>query len=169
SEAQASRNSRYLDGIGKMVSYGITGSMVAAAASPALVRGLVDGIGVKAVQRMAMETGLQMGTSLIFNGNLEGVDLADIGFAGVFGKYAFFSQSIVDYRTGPGLSSTFGFLGNEKSVFATSIDLFTAGFNTGHSSLMNKSKIDQNVINVINGFNGTLRVLVGETMLLSKE
>ncbi|WP_375585538.1 hypothetical protein [Cyclobacterium xiamenense] len=50
SEALASRNSTYLDGIGKMVTYGISGSIVAAAASPALLRGMVEGPGGRVVQ-----------------------------------------------------------------------------------------------------------------------
>ncbi|MEX2564707.1 MAG: RHS repeat-associated core domain-containing protein [Cyclobacteriaceae bacterium] len=161
SEAQASRNSRYLDGIGKMVSYGITGSMVAAAASPVLVRGLVDGIGAKAVQRMAMETGLQMGTSLIFNGNTVSADIADIGLAGLFGKSAFFLQAFVDINKKDGFSSSIG-IGNQKRISETVVDFSVGGFNFGYNKLLTNSEINSKVVSIISEINGTARILTGK-------
>ncbi|SEJ80875.1 hypothetical protein SAMN05192553_1163 [Cyclobacterium xiamenense] len=161
SEALASRNSRYLDGIGKMVTYGISGSMVAAAASPALVRGMVEGLGGRVVQRMGMEAGLQMGMSFLFNGNLKSVDIADIGLAGLFGKSAFFSQALVDINLNDGFSSSFG-IGNHKRISETALDLSVGGFNFGYNRLLNSSEIDREVISIISNINSTARILTGK-------
>lgn len=161
SEALASRNNPYLDGIGMMVSYGITGNIVAAAASPVLIRGLADGLGTKYLGRMVAETGLQMGTSLIFNGNLKGVDLADIGLAGLFGKSAFFLQALIDVNSKDGFSSSIG-VGNQKQFSETAIDLGVGGFNFGYNKLLINSEINKNVISIISNINGTARVLTGK-------
>ncbi|NHE57915.1 DUF6443 domain-containing protein [Cyclobacterium plantarum] len=166
SEALASRNSRYLDGIGMMVSYGITGSMVAAFASPALVRGLVDGLGARVVQRMGMEAGLQMGMSLILRRDLAGVDYADILTTGVFGKSAFFGHALLDLDSSSGLSDSFGILGEKKSILASTIDGLVGGFNFGYGQLLNNSEIDRATINFISTFNGGARTLVGQVSTL---
>ncbi|MDN3689144.1 DUF6443 domain-containing protein [Cyclobacterium jeungdonense] len=160
-EALASRNSRYLDGIGKMVSHGITGSMVAAVASPVLVRGVVEGLGARVVQRMGMEVGLQMGMSLLFNGNLKSVDVADIGLAGLFGKSAFFSQALFDINLKDGFSSSIG-IGNQKRISETTLDLGVGGFNFGHNKLLNSSEIDKRVVSIISNINSTARILTGK-------
>ncbi|SHN22755.1 RHS repeat-associated core domain-containing protein [Cyclobacterium lianum] len=162
-DAQASRNSRYLDGIGMMVSYGITGSMVAAAASPVLLRGLVDGLGARAVQRMGMEAGLQMGMSLVFNGNFKKMDFADIGMAGLFGKWAFASNALIDIKPDQGFSTSLG-IGNKKSLYETSIDIGIGGYNRSFNQLLKTSEINKNVIKTISSINGTSRMIVGETM-----
>jgi len=150
-----------LDGIGMMVSYGITGSMVAAVASPVLVRGLVDGLGAQVMQRMGLETGLQMGTSLIFNGDLSGVDLADIGMAGLFSKMAFVGQAFIDFKSKEGLKTSFG-LGMDKTIWDTSMDFAVGGFNSGYSKLLESSEINKNVVSTITIFNGGLRTVVSE-------
>ncbi|MFO7825300.1 MAG: hypothetical protein R6V72_15285 [Cyclobacterium sp.] len=161
SEALASRNSRYLDGIGMMVSYGITGSMVAAFASPALVRGLVDGLGAQAVQRMGMEAGLQVRTSLVFNGNFKKMDFADIVLSGIMGKLAFVPQALVDYDYQFGLTTSFG--GDpQKTLWETSIDLAVGGFNSGYSHLLDISGINSKVVSILSFTNGTMRNAAGE-------
>ncbi|WP_178371523.1 hypothetical protein [Cyclobacterium lianum] len=144
-----------------MVSYGITGSMVAAAASPVLVWGLVDGLGARVVQRMGMEAGLQMGMSLIFNKDLAGVDLADIGMAGLFGKSAFFLQALIDINAKDGFSSSIG-IGNKKQFSETAIDLGVGGFNFGYNKLLDHSEINRNVISIISNINGSARILTGK-------
>ena len=161
SEALASRNSRYLDGIGKMVTYGISGSMVAAAASPALVRGMVEGLGGRVVQRMGIETGVQISTSLVFSGNLETMDFADIGLAGLFRRNAFVGQALIDYESEEGLKTIFG-IGNEKSLWDTSIDFGVGGFNAGYNWLLKTSEINSSVVNFISVSNAGIRTLVSE-------
>ncbi|WP_162417764.1 hypothetical protein [Cyclobacterium roseum] len=150
-----------MDGIGKMVTYGISGSMVAAAASPALVRGMVEGLGARVVQRMGIEAGLQMGMSLLFSGNLKSVDIADIGLAGLFGKSAFFSQAIVDINLKDGFSSSIG-IGNQKRISETALDLGVGGFNFGHNRLLNSSEIDRDVVSIISNINSTARIITGK-------
>ena len=167
-EAQASSNSRYLDGIGKMVSYGISGSMVAAIASPALVRGLAEGLGARVVQRMGMEAGLQMGMSLTFNGRLGESDVADIGMTGMFGKWAFISNALIDIKPNQGFSTSFG-IGKKKSIYETSIDMGVGAYNSGFNQLIHTSEINKSVIKVISSINGSSRVIVGETMKLSQK
>ncbi|SEJ80899.1 hypothetical protein SAMN05192553_1165 [Cyclobacterium xiamenense] len=166
-EALASRNSRYLDGIGKMVTYGISGSMVAAAASPALVRGMVEGLGAQVVQRMGMEAGLQMGANLIFRGNLSGVDIADIGFAGLFGKWGFISSALIDIKPDQGFSTSFG-IGNKKSIYETTIDMGIGGYNRSFNQLLDISEINKSVIKLVSSINGSSRVLVGEAMKIQQ-
>ncbi len=144
-----------------MVSYGITGSMVAAFASPALVRGLVDGLGAQVVQRMGIEAGLQMGTSLVFSGNFETIDYADIGLAGLFGGKAFIGQALIDYESEEGLKTIFG-IGGEKSIWDTSIDFGVGGFNAGYNRLLKSSEINNSVVNFVSVFNGGLRTMVSE-------
>ncbi|SEJ41711.1 hypothetical protein SAMN05192553_103785 [Cyclobacterium xiamenense] len=144
-----------------MVTYGISGSQVAAAASPALVRGMVEGLGGRVVQRMGIETGLQMGTSLVFEGNLSGVDIADIGFAGLFSKLAFVGQAFVDFKSKDGLKTSLG-LGTDKTIWDTSLGFAVGGFNAGYSKLLDSSEIDKNVISIISTFNGGVRTLVTE-------
>lgn len=45
---------------------------------------------------MFLKAGWQMGNSLLYDGNLTQMDLADIGFAG-FGKYSFVLMAIFDF------------------------------------------------------------------------
>lgn len=161
-EALQSRNSGYLDGIGAMVSYGITGSILAVAASPMLVESLGQALGARTLGNMSVEAGLQISTSLIFNRNLSGVDMADIALAGVFGKFSFVSQALVDFNSQDGFSTTFGFGDYRKSLFSTGIDLGVGSFNLGHSELLNLSEINSNVIKIYNNASGALRVGVGE-------
>ncbi|WP_236139153.1 hypothetical protein [Mongoliitalea daihaiensis] len=69
-EALQSRNSGYLDGIRAMVSFGITGSIVAAAANPMLIETLAPIMASKTGIDMTVEATWQAGNSLLFNGNL---------------------------------------------------------------------------------------------------
>ncbi|WP_163378435.1 hypothetical protein [Cyclobacterium sp. SYSU L10401] len=167
SEALASRNSRYLDGIGMMVSYGITGSMVAAVASPVLVRGLVDGLGARVVQRMGIEASQQMVFSYLGNGDLSKVDLFDIAAAGVFRKSAFLFQGFGDFTTKAGFQDALGLaseigIGGTKSTTASLVDLGVGGFNWKWKNTLDNSDIDKVVINTISNFNNTITLGVGE-------
>lgn len=149
-----------------MVTYGISGSMVAAAASPALVREMVEGLGRRVVQRMGMEAGLQMGMSLILRGDLAGVDYADILTTGVFGKSAFFGHALMNLDSSTGLSDPFGIFGEKKSILATTIDGLVGGFNFGYVQLLNNSEIDRATIHFISTFNGGARTIVGQVSTL---
>ncbi|WP_375585530.1 hypothetical protein [Cyclobacterium xiamenense] len=160
-QAQASGYSPYLEGIGKMVSYGISGSMVAAAALPALGRGMVEGPNGRVVQRMGFEAGLQIGMSLLFNGDLKSTDIADIGFAGLFSRFAFVGQSFVDFKYTDGLKTSIG-LGMDKTIWDTSLGFGFGGINSGYKKLLDSSEIDKNVITIISTFNGGMRTLVTE-------
>ena len=77
-----------------MVSYGITGSIVAAAASPMLIETLAPVMASKTGIDMTVEATWQAGNSLLFNGNFSQMDLADIGFAGLYGKSGYVAMAI---------------------------------------------------------------------------
>ncbi|WP_375585531.1 hypothetical protein [Cyclobacterium xiamenense] len=167
-QAQASRHSPYLEGIGKMVSYGISGSMVAAAASPSLVRGMVEGLGGRVVQRMGIEAALQTGMSFTFNGRLGESDVADIGMTGLFGKWAFISNALIDIKPDQGFATTFG-VGKRKSIYETSIDMGIGAYNRSFNLLLNTSEINKSVVKVISSINGSSRIIVGETIKKSQK
>lgn len=150
-----------------MVSYGINGSMVAAVASPVLVRGLVDGLGARVVQRMGIEASQQMVFSYLGNGALSKVDLFDIAAAGVFRKSAFLFQGFGDFtsKTGfqdaLGLSNRIGIRGTESTT-ASLVDLGVGSFNWKWKNSLDNSEIDKVVINTISNFNNTITLGVGE-------
>jgi RHS repeat-associated protein len=144
------RDSEFMRGIRAMVAYGVTGSMVAAAASPILIESLGQAMGARALGNVSVEAGLQVSTSLMFNRNLSGVDMADIALSGVFGKFGFVSQAFVDFNYQDGFSTTFGFGDYNKSFLSTGLDLGVGSFNLGHSEVLKISGINSNVINIYN-------------------
>ncbi|WP_166147826.1 hypothetical protein [Cyclobacterium plantarum] len=167
SEALASRNSRYLDGIGMMVSYGITGSMVAAVASPVLVRGMIEAFGKSALFHSGIEASQQMIFSFLGNGDFSKVDLFDIAAAGVFRKSAFLFQGFGDFTTKAGFQDALGLaseigIGGTKSTTASLVDLGVGGFNWKWKNTLDNSDIDKVVINTISNFNNTITLGVGE-------
>lgn len=105
---------------------------------------------------MNMEATWQAGNSLLFNGNISQMDLADIGFAG-FGKYGFVLMATFDI-TSSGEFSMIGF-GKNKSQFAT--DMLIGGFNRWHIDAMGSANVGESVINFFNNVNSPLRNTVG--------
>ncbi|WP_375585537.1 hypothetical protein [Cyclobacterium xiamenense] len=89
------------------------------------------------------------------------MDFADIGLAGLFGRNAFIGQALIDYGTEEGLKTIFG-IGNEKSLWDTSIDFGVGGFNAGYNWLLKTSEINSSVVNFISVSNAGLRTLVSE-------
>ncbi|MGY6520208.1 MAG: hypothetical protein ACXIUD_00655 [Mongoliitalea sp.] len=152
-EALLSRNSKYLDGIRAMVGYGITGSMVAAAASPMLIETLAPLMASKTGIDMTIEATWQAGNSLLFNGSLSQMDIADIRFAGIGGKYTYVFQAIVDFDAG-GLKVA----GANKNPLKVGMDLGIGRFNSWHSNEMKIAGVDKTVINFFNRVNQPLRI-----------
>jgi len=172
-EALASRDNPYLDGIGMMVSYGISGSMIAAVASPVLVRGLVDGIGKSALFHSGFEAGQQMMFSYLGSGDFSKVDLLDIAAAGIFRKSAFLFQGFGDFTSKNGFQDALGLatslgIGGTKSTTASLVDLGVGGFNWKWKNTLDKSEIDKIVINTISNFNNTITLGIGEIIKTRK-
>ncbi|AWW28887.1 hypothetical protein DN752_01370 [Echinicola strongylocentroti] len=151
-EAQQSKNSEYLDGIRNMYKYGVTGSILAIAASPILLETLAN----KAGGDMALEAGFQIMNSLLYNGDLSQVDIADIGFA-AFSKYGFVGMAILDYTPGEGVVT----VGTGKNAAQFGTDLLIGGFNKWHTDKMGVAGVEKGVVEFFNGFNGNLRNTVG--------
>ncbi|MEX2410313.1 MAG: hypothetical protein WD607_02900, partial [Candidatus Paceibacterota bacterium] len=105
----------------------------------------------------------QMGTSLIFNGDFGGSDVADIGMTAIFGKWAFISNALIDIKPDQGISTSFG-IDNKKSIYETTIDIGIGGYNRGFNQLLDISEINKNVIKIISSINGSSRMLVGEVI-----
>jgi len=104
---------------------------------------------------------LQMGMSLLFNGDLKSTDIADIGLAGLFGKSAFFSQAIVDSNSKDGFSSSIG-IENHKRISETVPDVGVAGFNYGYKRLPDNSEIDKTLVSIGSTIHNPARVFPGE-------
>ncbi|UJP67011.1 hypothetical protein IPZ59_06995 [Mongoliitalea daihaiensis] len=106
---------------------------------------------------MTIEATWQAGNSLLFNGNFSQMDLADIGFAGLFGKSGYVAMAMFDYTPQNGLT-TIGF-GKSEAKFAT--DMLIGRFNRWHLNKMDNAGIDQSVIKFFNNINSPLRNTIG--------
>lgn len=156
-EAQQSKNSEYLDGIRAMYKYGVSGSMLAVAGSPIFVDGLAQALANRAGLDMALEAGFQVGDSLLYHGDLSQVDIADIGFAGIFGKSGFVAMAMFDYTPREGLIA----IGGGKNAFQFGTDLLIGGFNKWHVGQMGIAGVEKGVVEFFNRFNNNLRNTVG--------
>ncbi|MFC3976105.1 hypothetical protein ACFOUP_06940, partial [Belliella kenyensis] len=150
------KNSDYMDGIKAMVAYGVTGSMIAVAASPILIENMVQTLGAKALGDMGIESLWQAGNSLLYNGNLSQIDFADIGFAGTGGKYIYVFQAMVDLDSGG-----FKLAGANKNLLNFGVDLGIGKFSRWHSKELTSAGIDQAVVNFINHVNQPIRITFG--------
>ncbi|MBD3628169.1 MAG: hypothetical protein HUJ21_08575 [Cyclobacterium sp.] len=150
------RDSEFMRGIRAMVAYGVTGSMVAAAASPMLIETLGSVLASRTGINMTMEATWQAGNSLLFNGNLSQMDLADIGFAG-FGKYGFVLMATFDFTQKDG----FVRFGDGKNAAQFGTDMLIGGYNRWHVDKMSAAGVEKSVVNFFNSFNGNLRNTVG--------
>ncbi|QDH81610.1 hypothetical protein FKX85_16625 [Echinicola soli] len=106
---------------------------------------------------MALESGFQIMNSLLYNGDLSQVDIADIGFAGIFGKSGFVAMAMFDFTPKGELIT----VGSGKNFAQFGTDLLIGGFSKWHTDKMGTAGIDKGVINFFNGFNGNFRNTVG--------
>lgn len=148
--------SKFMEGIRAAVAHGVTGSMLAAAASPMLIESLSPTLMNKTALNMSVEAGWQMGNSLLYNGDLSQMDLADIGFA-AFSKYGFVGMAMFDFTS----TDDFRMVGYGKNVSQFGTDMFIGGYNKWHTEKMGAAGVERSVINFFNRFNGNLRNTVG--------
>lgn len=152
----AVQNSEFLDGIWAMMKYGVTGSMLAAAASPMLIETLAPIMASKTGINMTIEATWQAGNSLLFNGNLSQMDFADIGFA-AFSKFGFVGTALFDYTQEDGFTR----LGDGKNAAQFGTDMLIGSFNKWHVDKMSAAGVEKSVVKFFNNFNGNLRNTVG--------
>lgn len=155
-EATQYQDSEFMQGIRAMYKYGVTGSILAVAGGPILLEGVIQSIANGTGLNMVLEASWQVGNSLLYNGNLSQIDLADIGFAG-FGKYGFVGMALVDFTT----SGEFSTIGYNKNTIQFGTDLLIGGYNKWHGDAMRVSGVEMSVINFYNNFNNNLRSTVG--------
>ncbi len=106
---------------------------------------------------MTMEATWQAGNSLLFNGNMSQMDLADIGFAGLFGKSGYVAMAMFDYTS----SGEFQYVGGtNKTISEFAIDLSIGGFNRWHIDAIGSAGLEREVVNFFNYVNNPLRLTV---------
>ncbi|EON79010.1 hypothetical protein ADIS_0427 [Lunatimonas lonarensis] len=106
---------------------------------------------------MTIEATWQTGNSLLFSGNLSQMDLADIGFAGLFGKSGYVAMAMFEYTQEDGFTR----LGNRKNAAQFGTDLLIGGYNRWHVDKMSAAGVEKSVVDFFNSFNGNLRNTVG--------
>lgn len=136
------RDSEFMQGIREMYKYGVTGSIVAIAGSPILLEGMFQAIANSKSLDMGIEAGWQAGNSLLYNGDLSQMDLADIGLSG-YRKYGFVGMALVDFSS----SGEFSSLGNGKNTLQLGSDLLIGGYNKWHIDAMGVAGIEKSIIN----------------------
>ena len=155
-EALKYRDSEFMRGIRAMVAYGVTGSILAAAASPLLIETLAPGLASSTGINMTTEATWQAGNSLLYNRDLSQMDLADIGFAG-FGKYEFVLMATFDFTP----MDEFRMVGYGKNVSQFDTDMLIGGYNRWHVDKMAVAGVEKSVVTFFNRFNGNLRNTIG--------
>jgi len=133
------------------LSMGVTGSILAAVASPLLIEQLSS----KSLTDATVELGTQVVSNMAIDGvgGLGKIDYADVVLAGlgmntvtttIVGATVDFDQS--------GLSNSFD---GSKEITATLIDGTTGGFSIGQKSLLNKSNIETSTQVILEIWNNT--------------
>lgn len=155
-EATQYRDSEFMQGIREMYKYGVTGSILAVAGGPILLEGVFQTLANSTGLNLGLEASWQAGNSLLYNGDLSQMDLADIGLSG-FKKYGFIGMALVDFSS----SGEFSSLGNGKNTLQFGSDLLIGGYNKWHIDAMGVAGIEKSIINFYNNFNNNLRNTVG--------
>jgi RHS repeat-associated protein len=163
-EALEYNDSEYTQMFGKLMFYGVGGSMIATVGSPLLLD-MLSSRAAEGTLNMGREATTQIVTSLIFNGDLSGVDLADISVAGLGIVPSIVLQSTFDYTQSDGLKTTFAF-GTKygKSGASTLIDAGIGSLNGTLKVQMGKANVDKIVIGVMNNAAAPARQALGVQM-----